>query len=104
MRTESARSFARLASTTKAEELIAILDDMAQQTRAELISDGVPDAEITSEFEIDVRYAGQAIAALRRGTRCGGHRGGTGRAGAGEGGSSEGGIVGREGPRAAGAC
>ena len=61
MRTESARSFARLASTTKAEELIAILDEMAAQTRAELISDGVPEADITSEFEVDVRYAGQAF-------------------------------------------
>jgi N-methylhydantoinase A len=61
MRTESARSFSRLASTTNAEELIAILDEMAVQTRAELISDGVPEADITSEFEVDVRYAGQAF-------------------------------------------
>jgi N-methylhydantoinase A len=61
MRTETARSFSRLASTTKAEELIAILDEMAAQTRADLISDGVPEAEISSEFEIDVRYAGQAF-------------------------------------------
>ena len=61
MRTETARSFSRLASQTRAEDLIAILDDMAAQTRADLASDGVPDAEITSEFEIDVRYAGQAF-------------------------------------------
>lgn len=61
MRTETARSFSRLASQTKAEELIAILDEMAVQTRAELLSDGVPEAEITSEFEVDVRYAGQAF-------------------------------------------
>ncbi len=61
MRTEAARSFSRLAGQTKAEELIAILDEMAAQTRAELISDGVPEAEITSEFEVDVRYAGQAF-------------------------------------------
>ena len=61
MRTETARSFSRLASTTDADELIAILDDMAAQTRAELLSDGVPESEITSEFEIDVRYAGQAF-------------------------------------------
>jgi N-methylhydantoinase A len=61
MRTETARSFSRLATNTKAEELIAILDEMAEQTRAELKSDGIPDAEITSLFEVDVRYAGQAF-------------------------------------------
>ncbi|MFZ5705277.1 MAG: hydantoinase/oxoprolinase family protein [Pseudomonadota bacterium] len=61
MRTETARSFSRLATHTKAEELIAILDEMAEQTRAELKSDGVPDSEITSQFEVDVRYAGQAF-------------------------------------------
>jgi N-methylhydantoinase A len=61
MRTETARSFSRLASQTQAEDLIAILDEMAAQTCAELASDGVPEAEITSEFEIDVRYAGQAF-------------------------------------------
>ena len=61
MRTETARSFSRLATTTQAEELIAILDEMAAQTRAELLSDGVPEGDITSEFEVDVRYAGQAF-------------------------------------------
>ncbi len=61
MRTETARSFSRLATTTQAEELIAILDEMAAQTRAELLSDGVPESDITSEFEVDIRYAGQAF-------------------------------------------
>jgi N-methylhydantoinase A len=61
MRTETARSFSRLASATKAEDLIAVLDEMAAQTRAELLSDGVPEAEIVSEFEVDVRYSGQAF-------------------------------------------
>jgi N-methylhydantoinase A len=61
MRTETARSFSQLASTAKADELIAILDEMAAQTRAELLNDGVPESEITSEFEIDVRYVGQAF-------------------------------------------
>lgn len=61
MRTETARSFSRLATATRAEELIAILDEMATQTRAELASDGVPDEQISSEFEVDVRYAGQAF-------------------------------------------
>ena len=61
MRTETARSFSRLAGQTRVEELIAILDEMAAQTRSELASDGVPEAEISSEFEVDVRYAGQAF-------------------------------------------
>ena len=61
MRTETARSFSRLAHTTTADELEGIFSDMAVQTRAELLSDGVPAALIESEFEIDVRYAGQAF-------------------------------------------
>ena len=61
MRTETARSFSRLAKDTKAEELIAILEEMAEQTHSELRNDGVPENEITSEFEVDVRYAGQAF-------------------------------------------
>ena len=61
MRTETARSFSRLASQTQAQDLIDILEDMAHQTRAELLADGVPDAEITTAFEVDVRYAGQAF-------------------------------------------
>jgi N-methylhydantoinase A len=61
MRTETARSFSRLASTTKADELIGILKDMETQIRGELTSDGVADSAIETEFEIDVRYAGQAF-------------------------------------------
>jgi len=61
MRTETARSFSRLATQTKAEELVEILDEMATQTRAELRAHVVPEAEIISEFEVDVRYAGQAF-------------------------------------------
>ncbi|MFN4135050.1 MAG: hydantoinase/oxoprolinase family protein [Novosphingobium sp.] len=61
MRTETARSFSRLATQTEAADLIAILDEMAAQTRAELLADGVPEDEITTAFEVDVRYAGQAF-------------------------------------------
>lgn len=61
MRTETARSFSRLATQTEASELIAVLAEMAAQTRGELLSDGVPADEITTEFEVDVRYAGQAF-------------------------------------------
>ncbi len=61
MRTETARSFSKFASETETSELIDLLSEMATQTRAELLSDGVDDADISSEFEIDVRYAGQAF-------------------------------------------
>lgn len=61
MRTETARSFSRLAAETDVEELVALLDEMARQTRAELTTDGIPDASVTSAFEVDVRYAGQAF-------------------------------------------
>ncbi|SLK02351.1 hydantoinase/oxoprolinase family protein [Novosphingobium mathurense] len=61
MRTETARSFSRLAGDTDIEELVTILDEMAAQTRSELIGDGIPENEISSAFEVDVRYAGQAF-------------------------------------------
>jgi len=61
MRTETARSFSRFASQTSAAEIIALLDEMDAQTRAELREDGIAEADITSLFEIDVRYAGQAF-------------------------------------------
>ncbi|MFZ9395047.1 MAG: hydantoinase/oxoprolinase family protein [Erythrobacter sp.] len=61
MRTETARSFSRLAKDTSIADLEAVLDEMAAQTRGELLADGVPDAQITTQFEVDVRYAGQAF-------------------------------------------
>ncbi len=61
MRTETARSFSRLAMATKAAELITILTEMAAQIKAELQSDGVAESAIETAFEVDVRYAGQAF-------------------------------------------
>jgi N-methylhydantoinase A len=61
MRTETARSFSTLASRTSLEELRAILDEMAAQTRAELEAEGIPPEDIAITFEIDVRYSGQAF-------------------------------------------
>ncbi|MBA2934830.1 hydantoinase/oxoprolinase family protein [Sphingomonas sp. CGMCC 1.13654] len=61
MRTETARSFSTLARDSKVSDLTAVLDEMAAQTRASLIADGVPEADITVLFEVDVRYAGQAF-------------------------------------------
>ena len=61
MRTETARSFSRLARDTDPDELVGLLDEMAAQTRAELIDDGIPESEVTTQFEVDLRYAGQAF-------------------------------------------
>ena len=61
MRTETARSFSRLARDTSVGDLVAVLDEMAAQTLGELIGDGVPEGQIPTQFEVDVRYAGQAF-------------------------------------------
>ena len=61
MRTESARSFSRLASQTTLADLTAILDEMAAQTRGELEQEGIAPDDVTIQFEIDIRYAGQAF-------------------------------------------
>ncbi|MEP3050688.1 MAG: hydantoinase/oxoprolinase family protein [Erythrobacter sp.] len=61
MRTETARSFSKLARDTQVADLIDLLEEMGKQTRTDLLADGVPESAITSEFEVDVRYAGQAF-------------------------------------------
>lgn len=61
MRTEMARSFARLANQTRAEELAVILKEMAAHVTRELRSEGVADHAMETTFEVDVRYAGQAF-------------------------------------------
>ncbi len=61
MRTETARSFSRLASQTSPADILALLDEMAKQTGGELAAEGLTSDEIEIQFEIDVRYAGQAF-------------------------------------------
>ena len=61
VRTETARSFAKLATATTLAELSAILAEMGDQLGKELQSEGMAPDEITLGFEIDVRYAGQAF-------------------------------------------
>ncbi|MFV3126645.1 hydantoinase/oxoprolinase family protein [Niveispirillum sp. KHB5.9] len=61
MRTETARSFSRRFDETDEADVLAVLDAMAKQTRDELRGEGIADADITSLFEIDVRYEGQAF-------------------------------------------
>ena len=61
MRTETARSFSKLAKDTAVADLVAVLREMANQTRGELLADGVDEGDVTVEFEVDIRYAGQAF-------------------------------------------
>ena len=61
MRTETARSFSRRFGDTDEAEVLDLLDAMARQTRDELAAEGLADGDITSLFEIDVRYEGQAF-------------------------------------------
>ncbi|MBO9376411.1 hydantoinase/oxoprolinase family protein [Sphingomonas histidinilytica] len=61
MRTETARSFSRLASQTSPADILALLDEMAKQTGGELAAEGLTSDEIEIQFEIDIRYAGQAF-------------------------------------------
>lgn len=61
MRTETARSLSKRRSETSEREVVALLTEMAEQTRSELRDDGVADKDISTLFEIDVRYHGQAF-------------------------------------------
>jgi N-methylhydantoinase A len=61
MRTESARSFSKRVSQTSVEELTELLKDMAGQIRSELEAEDIPADDISVQFEIDVRYSGQAF-------------------------------------------
>ena len=61
MRTETARSLSRRRSQTTEAEVVALLNEMAAQTRGELMADGTAESEVEVAFEIDVRYHGQAF-------------------------------------------
>lgn len=61
MRTETARSFSQLASRTTVADLVAVLDEMAKQMKAELAEEGLSPDEVDIMFEADLRYAGQAF-------------------------------------------
>lgn len=61
MRTETARSFSKLLSHTNEAEVLGVFREMMMQIVDELKADGVAEAEIATEFEVDVRYHGQAF-------------------------------------------
>ncbi|RVT93619.1 hydantoinase/oxoprolinase family protein [Sphingomonas crocodyli] len=60
-RTETARSFSKRFTETDEAEVIGILEEMRAQVEKQLTDDGIPASEITAQFEIDVRYEGQAF-------------------------------------------
>jgi N-methylhydantoinase A len=61
MRTETARSYSQRISTATEAEVLKIFQEMTDQTRKELMADGIDPAGITMSYEIDVRYHGQAF-------------------------------------------
>lgn len=61
MRSEQARSFSRRVQDTTREDVLSQLEAMADQTSAELISEGIDPKDVTTQFELDIRYEGQAF-------------------------------------------
>ena len=61
MRTETARSLSKRLSETSVDEVLSMLRQMQTQVRDELVQDGIAASDIGIEFEIDVRYSGQAF-------------------------------------------
>lgn len=61
MRVETQRSFNKRSDNTDDAEIAEVLESMAEEVANELESEGVPRADQTSAFEVDVRYNGQAF-------------------------------------------
>nr|WP_310524486.1 hydantoinase/oxoprolinase family protein [Polymorphobacter sp.] len=61
LRVDAQRSFNKLVTHTDDAEVAAVIADLAAQVTAELETEGVAAADQTLQFEIDVRYAGQAF-------------------------------------------
>ena len=60
-RDEASRSLMRRFSDTSHEEVGAILEELAEQASKSLDEEGIPRADQSALFEIDVRYAGQVL-------------------------------------------
>ena len=61
MRVETARSFNKRFKDTSNDELMDAFTTMGDAVRADLVTEGVADDEITISFEVDIRYEGQAF-------------------------------------------
>ncbi len=61
LRVDAQRSFNKLVTQTGDAEVAAIIAELSTQVTAELEAEGVPAADQDLQFEIDVRYSGQAF-------------------------------------------
>jgi N-methylhydantoinase A len=61
VRDERARTYVKKFSDTSAQELTDILRELAAAAARSLEDDGVPPAEITTSYQVDLRYQGQGL-------------------------------------------
>ena len=61
VRDERARTYVKTFSDTTAVELLKILTDLGHAAAKSLIDGGVPRAEITTTYQVDLRYHGQGL-------------------------------------------
>jgi N-methylhydantoinase A len=61
VRDERARTYVRKFSDTNPKELVKILKDLAAEAAKSLQREGVPKAEITTAYQVDLRYHGQGL-------------------------------------------
>ena len=61
VRDERARTYVRKFTETSARELLSILKDLAREATKSLERDGAAKAEITTAFQVDLRYHGQGL-------------------------------------------
>ncbi len=61
VRDERARTYVRRFSETDAAKLRAILKELARDAAKSLERDGVPGSEITTSYQVDLRYHGQGL-------------------------------------------
>ena len=61
IRDEASRTFVSRVGGTSDSEVREMLEELEQQARATLTADDVPEADQTIEYELDMRYHGQAL-------------------------------------------
>ena len=61
LRNEASRTFIRRFSETSNDEIAGALNELAENAAAVLDGEGVPRADQSTQFEVDVRYRGQAL-------------------------------------------
>ncbi len=61
VRDERARTYIKSFSMTSAKELVRILKQLSQTANKSLVNEGVRKHEITTEYQVDVRYRGQGL-------------------------------------------